>query len=316
MLNRSTPSLIISFHPKHLRESIPVGQFLRVRRNCSNITDFRAQAKDLTDRFRTRGYPKKVISKAFLRARDSERQNLLQPAERDTDSKPCLVTTYNNQWRDIYQILQNNWDILLSDSRLHLHIPKKTKLISRRAQNLKDALTSSHFQRPTTSIGTGLRLRGSFPCGDCSICPRMVVSKDSFLHPKNHSKFRLRDYVNCRTKNVIYVLQCSCPMIYVGQTGQELRRRIQQHLSSITTASNDLARGKKLSSVATHFLQVHHGSNHSLRVYGLEKIRWNPRGGNQTKELLKAESRWIYHLDALSPLGLNEDLLYTGFYKD
>ncbi|XP_071989323.1 uncharacterized protein [Engystomops pustulosus] len=50
-----------SFHPKHLRQSIPVGQFLRLRRNCSDIADFRKHAKDLTGRFRARGYPKKVL---------------------------------------------------------------------------------------------------------------------------------------------------------------------------------------------------------------------------------------------------------------
>ncbi|XP_071983969.1 uncharacterized protein [Engystomops pustulosus] len=68
-----------SFHPKHLRTSIPVGQFLRVRRNCCDDMDFRTQAKDLTERFQARGYPKKVISKAFIRARDSDRKTLLEP---------------------------------------------------------------------------------------------------------------------------------------------------------------------------------------------------------------------------------------------
>ncbi|XP_071989321.1 uncharacterized protein [Engystomops pustulosus] len=246
-----------SFHPKHLRQSIPVGQFLRLRRNCSDIADFRKHAKDLTGRFRARGYPKKVISKAFVRARDSDRQTLLQVKTRDTESKPCLTTIYNNQWSDIYHILNNNWDILLSDTRLHAHISKKPRLIAKRARNLKDVLTSSHFSRPTTSLGRGLRLKGSFPCGDCSICPRMPAT-NTFTHPNNQSEFKLHDYINCKTKDVIYVLKCSCPMIYVGQTGQELRRRTQQHLSSITTAASDLTKGKTLSTVATHFLQVLH----------------------------------------------------------
>ncbi|XP_071985274.1 uncharacterized protein [Engystomops pustulosus] len=201
--------------------------------------DFRTQAKDLTERFQARGYPKKVISKAFIRARDSDRKTLLEPQVRNTESKPCLITTFNNQWSDIYHILENNWDILLSDKRLHVHISDKPRLISRRARNLKDVLTSSHFQRPTTSLARGQRLKGSFPCGDCSVCPR-ILKTSTFVHPNNQSSYRLYDYINCRTKEVVYVLTCSCPMIYVGQTGQELRKRIQQHLSSITTAANDL----------------------------------------------------------------------------
>lgn len=45
-----------SFHSKHLRKGIPKGQFLRIRRNCSDEKDFKETAANLTDRFCTRGY--------------------------------------------------------------------------------------------------------------------------------------------------------------------------------------------------------------------------------------------------------------------
>ncbi|XP_075207802.1 uncharacterized protein LOC142312700 [Anomaloglossus baeobatrachus] len=48
-----------SFHPEHLRRGIPKGQFLRLRRNCSNNVEFCEQSKELTRRFQARGYPKK-----------------------------------------------------------------------------------------------------------------------------------------------------------------------------------------------------------------------------------------------------------------
>ncbi|XP_075208158.1 uncharacterized protein LOC142313057 [Anomaloglossus baeobatrachus] len=51
-----------SFHPGHLRNGIPKGQFLRLRRNCSHDVDFRTQSRDLTRRFQARGYPKKDIN--------------------------------------------------------------------------------------------------------------------------------------------------------------------------------------------------------------------------------------------------------------
>ncbi|KAM4026021.1 uncharacterized protein ACNLHF_003977 isoform 2-T2 [Anomaloglossus baeobatrachus] len=47
-------------------------------------------------------------------------------------------------------------------------------------------------------------------------------------------------YYNCRTRNAVYVLICSCPKLYVGETTQEIRRRVQQHFSSINTAGADL----------------------------------------------------------------------------
>lgn len=80
-------SSFLSFHPKHLRRGIPKGQFLRVRRNCSDDNDFKTEAADLTRRFRARGYPHRVISQAFSAAKSTPRQDLLQPKIRKRDTE-------------------------------------------------------------------------------------------------------------------------------------------------------------------------------------------------------------------------------------
>ncbi|CAJ0955464.1 unnamed protein product [Ranitomeya imitator] len=54
-----------SFHPWHTKVGVPTGQFLRVRRNCTLDQDFLSQARDLTDHFKQRNYPKHIISTAF-----------------------------------------------------------------------------------------------------------------------------------------------------------------------------------------------------------------------------------------------------------
>ncbi|XP_077117304.1 uncharacterized protein LOC143776632 [Ranitomeya variabilis] len=43
-----------SFHPKHTREGVPTGQFLRARRNCTEDSDFKMEAKELTAKFKSR----------------------------------------------------------------------------------------------------------------------------------------------------------------------------------------------------------------------------------------------------------------------
>ena len=48
-----------SHHPKALRENLPYGQFLRIRRNCSQLSDYDDQAKHLSTKLDTKGYPKK-----------------------------------------------------------------------------------------------------------------------------------------------------------------------------------------------------------------------------------------------------------------
>ncbi|XP_071989322.1 uncharacterized protein [Engystomops pustulosus] len=79
-----------SFHPKHLRQSIPVGQFLRLRRNCSDIADFRKHAKDLTGRFRARGYPKKTGQE--LRRRTQQHLSSITTAASDLTKGKTLST--------------------------------------------------------------------------------------------------------------------------------------------------------------------------------------------------------------------------------
>ncbi|XP_071989586.1 uncharacterized protein [Engystomops pustulosus] len=304
----------ISFHPTHLKNGIPTGQFFRVKRNCSNEEDFKQHAYDLTSRFRDRGYPRKTISKGFLRAKNSERCQLLQTKVRPVDPRPRLITTYNNQWTEIHGILRKNWNILRSDNRLIPFLTDKPHITARRSKNLKDALTNSHFQRPLTPLGRGTRLLGSFPCGECSVCP-FVLRSECFEDQTLKRKYKIRSYINCKTKGVIYILICPCRKLYVGQTTQELRKRCQQHLSTIRTASSDQQKGKKLTSVALHFLRFHGGCSRGLKIVGLEKVTLNNRGGDIVPLLLRNESRWIYMLNTMAPNGLNEELLFTGHYR-
>ncbi|XP_077137278.1 uncharacterized protein LOC143799794 [Ranitomeya variabilis] len=175
-----------SFHPQHLKTGIPRGQFFRVKRNCSQQDDFDRCSRELTTRFRERGYPHKISTKA---------------------------------------------------------------------------------------------------------------------------------YFNCKSRNLVYALICPCRKVYVGQTTQELRKRIQQHFSNISMAKADKAKGKTLTSVATHYLDEHNSQLVDTKILGLEGVQTNIRGGNVTLELLRRESRWIFDLNCLTPFGLNEDLLFTGFYK-
>ncbi|XP_077136835.1 uncharacterized protein LOC143810080 [Ranitomeya variabilis] len=145
-----------SFHPNHLRNSIPKGQFLRVRRNCSTTTDFQNESRQLTNRFLERGYPRRAISRAFENARQKPREEVLKVQPRANKDQLSLVTRYNNQWDDVRRLMNDNWGILLSDSRLRTLVPNGPKMVARRARNLKDHLSRSHFRRCTSRTHSGL----------------------------------------------------------------------------------------------------------------------------------------------------------------
>lgn len=117
------------------------------------------------------------------------------------------------------------------------------------------------------------------------------------------------------TSNVVYGIECPCRKIYVGQTSQELRRRIQQHFSNISLARRDQQQDKTLTTVASHYLPNHVGKYDKTKIIGLDQLRSTIRGGDLTPALLRSESRWIYRLNSVAPGGLKEDLHLTGFYK-
>ncbi|XP_073530808.1 uncharacterized protein [Phyllobates terribilis] len=86
-----------SFHPRNLRDSIPVGQFSRAKRNCTTQEDYKTEARNLTSRFRERGYPKAVISKAHQKVLVKPREMLLQSRVNMEDTQIRFFTRFNNQ---------------------------------------------------------------------------------------------------------------------------------------------------------------------------------------------------------------------------
>lgn len=162
-----------------------------------------------------------------------------------------FVTTFNNQWSEVRNLLVKNWHILGSDSRSQPHLPDNPLLTARRAPNLGNYLTQSHFVGPCKTTGRGFKLVRSFPRGDCNVCQYMEPTKQ-FVNPRDGRTVGLKGYINCRTKGVIYCLKCPCSLLYIGQTTQQLKQRVQKHLSTINLATRDCSQQKKLITVAEH----------------------------------------------------------------
>jgi len=93
-------------------------------------------------------------------------------------------------------------------------------------------------------------------------------------------------------------------MIYIGKTIRPLKQRISEHKSSIRR--NDM-----IYSVARHFDNHSHPLS-SLRFQGIEQVT-SQRGGDINRRLCQRELYWIYMLEALQPLGLNEDFDMSVF---
>lgn len=61
-------------------------------------------------------------------------------------------------------------------------------------------------------------------------------------------------------------------------------------------------------SVPKHFTQAHQQSTKGLQVWVIEQIPNSLPAAERFKKLCARETYWIYHLDVLSPGGMNEGI--------
>lgn len=127
-------------------------------------------------------------------------------------------------------------------------------------------------------------------------------SFDSVVTGEN---FVIRDFINCKSKKVVYLAKCTCPKNYVGKTKREFRRYILDHVGDI--------RNRRDTSLTTHVWEYHDGDPKSITFCAMELVRPSPRGGDWDSRILQKESRWMYRIRSMSPLGINEQLSFNCF---
>ena len=120
--------LYSSEHPRHLLNGIPYSQLLRVRRICSDLSEFKRNAMMLCSHFVRRGYPKHLVKLAYEKSLSLDRDELLNKellkstsvgasiTQPDATTKNAnafyCITTHNPRNSPIHDIINTNWDIL------------------------------------------------------------------------------------------------------------------------------------------------------------------------------------------------------------
>ncbi|XP_056392638.1 uncharacterized protein LOC130285306 [Hyla sarda] len=184
-----------SAHPRHLINNIPVGQYIRARRICSNDFNFEKQAKDL----------------------QGKKMNIAHP---DNENMIRLIVDHHSRTSEVHKILGKYWPILLSDPILASHLPDKPSLTYRRSKNLKDLLVHSYHRgtTPSNAFGSKGPKWGTYTCGHCVAC-KNIVKSETFANSDNSKEYRITHRIDCATNGVVYLASCPCGKIYVGLTG-------------------------------------------------------------------------------------------------
>ena len=109
--------LYSSSHPSHVKNSIPYSQFLRLRRLCSEDSDFSLKSEEMCEFFDKRGYPASVVEAGHHRAQQIDRQSALQTSRVGaTSSTREKLNQFITAVNSFHPALKYTWEI--SDTSL------------------------------------------------------------------------------------------------------------------------------------------------------------------------------------------------------
>uniref|UniRef100_A0A8C5PUJ4 Reverse transcriptase domain-containing protein n=1 Tax=Leptobrachium leishanense TaxID=445787 RepID=A0A8C5PUJ4_9ANUR len=301
-----------SCHLPQWLNAVPKGQFLRMKRNCTNISDFDIQSTKLRSDCAEKGYNIQTLEDTRAEVRQMERLDLLKKKKKNPILNPMesipFIFSYNPLNKDIRRSIKKHWPILQKDPILGGILPAIQRIICRGVKNLKMELT--HKVRNKKTINHFGLQAGFHQCGNCLNCRNTKSKKQiTSVIERNGKPTKLKGIMTCFSKNVIYVLTCPCGLKYVGRTTRPLNIRIQEHIRNIK-------KGFDKHSVSLQF-KLKHGQNpEGLQFMAVQKLEPFWRGGSLETRLGKEEMRWIFLMNTLQPHGLNADFELCHFLND
>ena len=276
-----------SDHPPCVKRAIPKGLGMRIKRICSNQSDYQHHREKLINRLRERGYPREEVTNELRKVDRMKREALLTTKDGTRTregSRVPMVVTFSSFLPDIRGILKKNRHILQKSDKLKKIFQSDPMVAYKRGRNLKDLLV---HRKTNKALGTS----GRQDCGGgCVIC-QVFYKGDSV--PGTEGPLHYDKTIGCKSSNLVYGIWCSkCnKVVYVGQTGDKIYTRMQNHLSSIRCKRDGRI------PVSRHFTERGH-TEADFRVIGLERT-W----GHSEERRKFREMRWV-------------DLLGTGKESD
>ena len=301
-----------SVHPEKLKRTIPYGQALRVRRICTMEQDFDASCIEMTHAFMKRGYPQKEVTTQIRKAKDVPRDTALTSKEKAKLTRIPLVLTYNPTLPPVMDSIKKHWHILQTDPALRETFKDLPMTAYRRNKNIGDILNSNTLVNNQVKRKSSGKSQGKCrPChtNNRNMCCNHMKSCNSFKSAITNKVYRIFHDVTCRTKMVVYLLECKlCPKVqYVGKSESPANIRINKHRDDCKISTSI--------DIDQHFRLPGHDFNQHAVFTIIEKMNVTNKSKKELREILeRREDFWVMELKTLKPLGLNAKLNHPHEY--
>ena len=189
-------------------------QFLRLRRLCSNDSDFSEKSEAPCQFFDKRGNSVSVVQAGHYRAQQIDRKSALQTAEKENTDRIPFTLTFHPHNHAVKSIIFKNFKLLQNDSKTDTIFSQPPLISFKRDKNIGNFLVRSSFQTNDQS--------GTFKCARsrCKTCP-FIHNVEKISGPKRSIKITY--HFTCTSATVIYCITCTyCNKLYIGETGRRL----------------------------------------------------------------------------------------------
>lgn len=291
-----------SSHPRHVTNNIPKGQFIRIRRICSEKADYFSNCNRLCAFFVKRGYDSRFLNKIVGEVSKLDRDSLLEDREKTAkDPQMIFVCEWHPLLASVPAILKKHYPVLQNDTKTAAIFPSHPIVAYRRPKCIKNIVVKN---RPEKSEGE--KPKTTKKCGNCKLCPQ-IRTAESITNPQKNIKIEIKDGGTCRSKGVVYAAICKkCDKIYVGQTGDQLKDRFSKH-------RYDAKKRPDNCELADHF-HKDHSIDKDMEVLILQSGLTKSERQREHEE-----DRWICRLQTMASTGINTKTeyfakeMYTSF---
>lgn len=299
-----------SYHPNSTKKAIAFSQALRIKRICSDDSDYKKRKETLLNKFVERGYEREETKRNIDKADHHKREDLLQYKENTPRNNIPFITKYNKNMPNIKDVFNSTWNTLLINPNIATKFSQKPVLCFRRNQNLKELIGQTRLSNGRVVKKQEKKTGKCSPCHsriDTKCCKHIITTTKFRNQSKASSKeYQIFHHLNCKSKDVIYLVECrQCNnKPYIGKCERQM-------ISNRITKHRHDAKDPNSIQVDRHFLLPGHNFDRDFKLTIIEGIN----NKNMTREKIRntlehREDFWILKLGTLHPYGFNDKLNY------
>ena len=165
--------------------------------------------------------------------------------------------------------MAKNWNFLSINNNIAKKFKEQPLIAYRRNENLQQLLGGHRIENGKAIKRKGKSIGKCSPCRSslANKCCKQIKSTSTFKNRHSGRIFKILHRVNCKDKNIIYLLECKkCnEKAYVGKSEPPAHIRFNGHRS-------DAKKTNKLA-VDTHFLEPGHIFDRDAKFTIIEKLK-------------------------------------------